>query len=136
MRKADLSLCWSQMPHFWKSHVTAHMEFNHSKCQVMRVSSPRAVYTVCTGAGGCQQRQVLLGGYLQQTQLEISCGQNHSQGKQVTQIYELSPLKFEKWLINPEFIPNWSTLQQCGTPIPKIEPLKLKLSTDVQPGGP
>ena len=38
----------------------------------------RAVYTVYTGAGGCQQRQVLLGGYLQQTQVEISCGQNHS----------------------------------------------------------
>ena len=34
MRKADLSLCWSEIPHFWKSFVTAHMEFNHSKCQV------------------------------------------------------------------------------------------------------
>ena len=86
---------------FWKSHVTAHKEFNHSKCQVMRLTSSSAVYTVCTGAGGCQQRQVLWGGYLQQTQLEISYRQNHSQGKQDTQIYELGFLKFEKWLINP-----------------------------------
>ena len=70
MPKADLSLCWSQIPQFWKSHVMAHMEFNHSKCQVMRVTSSRAVYTVCTAAGGCQQRQVLWGDYLQQTQLE------------------------------------------------------------------
>ena len=96
MRKADLSLCWSQISHFWKSHVPAHMEFNHSKCQVMRVTASRTVYTVCTGARGCQQCQVLWGGYLQQTQLEISCGQNHSQGKQVTQIYELSPLQFRE----------------------------------------
>ena len=39
--QADLSLCWSHIPHFWKSHVTAHMEFNHSRCQVMRVTSSR-----------------------------------------------------------------------------------------------
>ena len=86
--QADLSLCLSHIPHFWKSHVMAHMQFNHPKCKVMRVTSSRAVYTVCTGAGGCQQRQVLWGGYLQQTQLENTCGQNHSQGKQVTQIYQ------------------------------------------------
>ena len=48
--QADLSLCWSQIPHFWKSHVAAHMEFNHSKCQVMRVTSSGAVYIVCTGS--------------------------------------------------------------------------------------
>ena len=40
-----------------------------------------------TGDGGCQQRQVLGGGYLQQPQLEHSCGQNHSQCKQVSRIY-------------------------------------------------
>ena len=48
--QADLSLCWSQIPHFWKSHLTAYIEFNHSKFQVMRVTSSRALYTVCTGA--------------------------------------------------------------------------------------
>ena len=32
--QADPSLCSSQIPHFWKSHVTAHMEFN----QVLQVS--------------------------------------------------------------------------------------------------
>ena len=71
------------------------MEFNPSKCQVVRVTSsdilqepsPDAVYTAWTGAGDCQQRQVLGGGYLKQPQLEHSCGQNHSQCKQVSQIY-------------------------------------------------
>ena len=35
--QADLSLCWSHIPHCWKSHVTAHMKMlifpknNHTK---------------------------------------------------------------------------------------------------------
>ena len=39
------------------------MEFKPSKCQVVRVTSsrtsPDAVYTAWTAAGGCQQRQIL-----------------------------------------------------------------------------
>ena len=114
--QVDQSLCWSQIPQFWKSHVTAHMEFNHSKCQVMRVTSSRAVYTVCTGARGCQQRQVLWDGYLKQTQLESSSGQNHRQGKQVTQIYELSPLKQRNGLSIPGSFPTGVHFNSVGPP--------------------
>ena len=46
------------------------MEFNPSKCQVIRVTSSRTpnqhtIYTSWAGPGGCQQRQVLGGGNLQ-----------------------------------------------------------------------
>ena len=45
-------------------------------------------------------------------------------------------LKSGKWHTNLLFIPSWSMLQQCGTPIQKKKPVKKKRSKDVQPGGP
>ena len=54
---------------------------------ILQEPSRDTVYTAWTGAGGCQQHQILEGGYLKQPQLEHSRGQNHSQRKQVTRIY-------------------------------------------------
>ena len=54
---------------------------------ILQDPSRHEVYTAGTGAGGSQQRQVHAGEYLQLPQLEHSCGQNHSLGKQVIRIY-------------------------------------------------
>ena len=68
------------------------MEFNPSKCQVVRVTSSRTPLQTQYILHGqvleaVSSAKYLGSGYLQQPQLEHSCGQNHSQHKQVTQIY-------------------------------------------------
>ena len=79
------------------------VEFNPSKCQVVRVISSRTPLQTHYILHGQVLEAVssasTWGGYLQQPQLEHSCGQNHSD--LLDEISKLSPLKSQKWLINP-----------------------------------
>ena len=37
--QADLRLCWSHIPHFWKFHVVAHLMSVNDKCNDLHAPS-------------------------------------------------------------------------------------------------
>ena len=73
---------------------------------ILQEPSPDAVYTAWTGAGGCQLRQVL-GGWISPATSTGTLMWTESQPTQtghsdlLREITKLSPIKSEKWPINP-----------------------------------
>ena len=110
-----------------------NMEFNPSKCQVVRVTSSRtlsrrSIYCM----DRCWRLSVAPGtwGWLSPATSAGTLMWTESQPTQtghsdlLNEISKPSPLKSEKWLINHQYVPSWSTHQQCGIPISKIRPIR------------
>ena len=127
----------------WKARWD--MELNPSKCQVVRVTSSRTSLKMPFILYGQVLEAVCSTRYLgvdissnlsSNTHVNrITANANRSLGFIKRNIKTKSPQIREmayKSLVGP----SWSMLQQCGTPIPKIRPIKLKWSKDVQPCGP
>ena len=100
------------------------MEFNPSKCQVVRVTSSR---------NPLETQYILHGQVLEAVSstryLGVDISSNLSWNTHVDRItananrslefikrnIKTKSPRIQKWLINPLFVPSWSTLQKCGT---------------------
>ena len=128
--QADLSLCWLHIPHFWKSHFTAHMVFNYSKCQVMSVTiqGQYILYAqVLEAVSSARYFEVDISSKLSwKAHVDrITAKANRSLRFVKPNIKTMSPQIREmayQSLVHSQL----GMLQQCGTWEPKIEPIKFR----------
>ena len=55
--QAGLSLCWSHMPHYWKSHIAAHIYI--FKVQLLQKRLPFLDFSILSSVNGSAWRTLL-----------------------------------------------------------------------------